>query len=289
MIKNVPQAIVGFNNRIGIGESMSNKYFGGENGTFKFAMNVVDNCRFENCEQLYVRKNSLQDMLQCKFQNCSFYNCSYISVGNETELNGCQIVNDSNSKYELFALSGKPSDNEIITNRLKIKDCKIEVKNNKPLIIDRGVRSLRHMVFDIENSQICTDINGVPFFSRDVVRDGESVIEFDDFIIRDSEIRNYVMSAMKGWSGLFSVVNSNVPIENGVITKETSFYNASFIKGDTKIHLDGVKIQPDFNSLPLGSPALTGHPATGTLYWQKGRPTWSNGFHWVDAVGNTIE
>ena len=96
VIKNVPQAIVGFNNRIGIGES-SNKYFGGENGTFKFAMNIVDNCRFENCEQLYVRKNSLQDMLKCKFQNCSFYNCSCISVGNETELEGCQIVNDNHS------------------------------------------------------------------------------------------------------------------------------------------------------------------------------------------------
>ena len=289
LIKNVSQAIVGYNNTIGIGE-MNEKYWGEESGTFAFAMNIVDNCRFDNCEKIYVLKNSTQDKLKCKFVNCSFYNCSYLSAGNETELIGCKFVTDIATNAELVTLFGHDYGKENLINRLLIKDCIIEINNNfKPFIVDRGSKSLRHLILTIDNSRIISNVTGLQFVSRNVSRDGESQIVFDDFTIKDSQINNYVLSILKGWSGSISVVNSSVPISDGIITRESSFYNASLRPGDTLIHIDGVSILPTFNSLPFNSSVLTGQPAVGTLFWINGKPTWSNGSHWVDANGAIVK
>lgn len=288
VIKNVTRAIVGFNNAIGIGEK-NNKFWGEENGTFNFAMNLIENCRFENCEQLYVRMNSFQDLLKCKFINCSFYNSSYISVGNETELIGCRFVTDNVPKYEQLALFGKEYAQGNIVNRLLLKDCIIDLNNNKPFIVDRGSRSLRNFTIDIDNSTIQTDSSASTFVSRNSSRDGDSRICFEEFVVKDSRISNCVLSILKGWSGYLSVANSNVPIDKGTISRETSFYKAALKEGDTQIHLDGVRVYPDYNSLPQNCPSLTGMPAEGTLYFQKGRPTWSNGSNWVDATGVIVK
>lgn len=287
VIKNVSQAIVGFNNEIGIDGSTKN-YWGEDNGTFDFAMNVIDNCRFENCNQVYVRRNSTQDRLKCKFINCSIYNSSYISVVNETEMIGCRINNDKQMEYELFTLFGKDASSRSEVNSLLIKDCIIGVNNNSNVfIMDRGVKALRHMNLAIDNSVISADKAGLGFWGRNTIRNGESLIEFDNFTIKDSRIDNYVLSIQKGWTGSISIINSTVPIVKGKITNETSFYNAS-LKGDSKIHLEGVKVQPDYNSLPLSSSVFSGQPASGTMFWQKGEPTWSNGTHWVDATGARV-
>ena len=267
VIKNVSQAIVGFNNEIGIGDT-TNKYWGEDYKTFKLAPNIVDNCRFENCGQVYVRKNSRQDQLKCKFINCTFYNSSYISIGKETELIGCNILTDKSMDYELFTLIGKDDAKGEVLNRFIIKDCVIEACNNaKPLIVDRGPSSLRRMGLEIDNSSISSSSAGLQFFSRNTLRDGDSHIVFEDFTIRDSRINNYTLSIHKGWAGKFSVVNSILPIEKGTITRDCSFYEATLKKGDTKIHIEGVKILPDYNCLPLSSPAITGMPAVGTMYW----------------------
>lgn len=289
VIKNVTQAIVGYNNAIGIGNKET-KYWGEDNGLFSFAKNVIENCRFENCDFLYVRKNGTQDRLRCRFSNCSFYNCSYLSVGNETELIGCQFVANQETKYEMLTLIGKEYGNENIVNRLRIRNCEFELNNySKPFIVDRGSKLLRHMVLEIDNTQIKVNGKNVTFVSRNTSRDGESQIVFDDFTIKDSRIINCVFSVLKGWSGSLSVVNSIVPIDKGVITRDVSFYNATLKKGDTQIHLDGVKVQPDYNSLPVNSSVFTGQPAVGTFYWQKGKPTWCNGSNWVDANGIIVQ
>ena len=66
------------------------------------------------------------------------------------------------------------------------------------------------------------------------------------------------------------------------------FNGGSLINGT--IILNGVKVFPNFNSLVDGNNTLiyTGMPAVGILYWQNGKPTWSNGTNWVDATGQTV-
>lgn len=284
VIKNVPRAIVGYNNGIGIKGIESRKYYGNDYAFFQFS-NIIENCRFDNCDQLYVRKNSLQDCIKCKFSNCSFSNSAYITVGKETEITGCQFVNDKETKYELFSIIGEEKD----VNRLLIKDCIIDIKNNsRPLMVDRGGISLRHFDFIISNSQIVTNGPEKPFLYRNTIRDGKSEISFDGFIIKDTKIDNYTLIIQEEWTGLFSVVNSNVPLEKGVIPRDVCFYDASFHKGDTRIHLDGVRINPDYNCLPLDSHVFAGQPAAGTFFFQNGIPTWSNGAKWVDAAGAVI-
>lgn len=56
------------------------------------------------------------------------------------------------------------------------------------------------------------------------------------------------------------------------------------------IALNSAKVFPDFNSLVDGNDTLTyiEMPSAGILYWQNGKPTWSNGTNWVDATGTVV-
>ena len=61
-----------------------------------------------------------------------------------------------------------------------------------------------------------------------------------------------------------------------------------FINGT--VDVTGATIYPNYNALIEGSKLVVqGIPAAGTLYFQKGKPTWSNGSTWVDANGQQIE
>ena len=61
-----------------------------------------------------------------------------------------------------------------------------------------------------------------------------------------------------------------------------------FVNGT--INVSGSSILPSYNSLVDKSGiVVTGMPAAGTYYFQKGRPTWSNGSVWVDANGHKVE
>ncbi len=61
-----------------------------------------------------------------------------------------------------------------------------------------------------------------------------------------------------------------------------------FINGT--VDVTGATIYPNYNALIEGSKLVVqGIPAAGTFYFQKGKPTWSNGSTWVDANGQQIE
>ena len=68
-----------------------------------------------------------------------------------------------------------------------------------------------------------------------------------------------------------------------IIGKGGGFVNGS-------INVSGASILPNYNSLIENEGLkVEGIPAVGTYYFQKGKPTWSNGYSWVDANGITIE
>lgn len=83
----------------------------------------------------------------------------------------------------------------------------------------------------------------------------------------------------------FDLDGQSIEIPENCILK---FNGGKIINGT--IALNGVKIFPDFNSLVDGNNMLTytEMPAAGTLYWQNGKPTWSNGSNWVDANGQIV-
>ena len=55
------------------------------------------------------------------------------------------------------------------------------------------------------------------------------------------------------------------------------------------LDVSGCAIYPNYNSLiDNKNLKVTGMPAAGTYYFQKGRPTWSNGSSWIDSSGNVI-
>lgn len=62
----------------------------------------------------------------------------------------------------------------------------------------------------------------------------------------------------------------------------------SFVNGT--INVSGSSILPSYNSLVDNKDiVVTGMPVIGTYYFQKGKPTWSNGSIWVDANGHKVE
>lgn len=84
----------------------------------------------------------------------------------------------------------------------------------------------------------------------------------------------------------FDLNNQFIEILNNCVLK---FNGGKIINGT--IVLNHVKVFSDFNSLVDGNDTLTytGMPAAGTLYWQNGKPTWSNGTNWVDATGQIVQ
>ena len=63
--------------------------------------------------------------------------------------------------------------------------------------------------------------------------------------------------------------------------------NGHIINGT--IDVTGSFIYPNFNALiDESNVVITGMPATGTMFFQNGKPTWSNGREWVDANGQII-
>lgn len=61
-----------------------------------------------------------------------------------------------------------------------------------------------------------------------------------------------------------------------------------FVNGT--INVSGSSILPSYNSLVDNTDiVVTGIPVAGTYYFQKGKPTWSNGSIWVDANGHKVE
>ena len=55
------------------------------------------------------------------------------------------------------------------------------------------------------------------------------------------------------------------------------------------VDVSGCIIYPNFNALISGANlTVVGMPVEGTYYYQKGKPTWSNGKEWVDSNGRVI-
>lgn len=64
--------------------------------------------------------------------------------------------------------------------------------------------------------------------------------------------------------------------------------NGQFINGT--INVTGSYIYPNFNALIKDSKVIVkGMPAVGTMFFQNGKPTWSNGKEWVDANGRVVD
>lgn len=83
----------------------------------------------------------------------------------------------------------------------------------------------------------------------------------------------------------FDLGGASVTIPSNCVLK----FNGGKITDGT-IALNDARIFPDFNSLVDNNSSLTytGMPAAGTMYWQNGQPTWSNGTNWVDASGTEV-
>lgn len=64
--------------------------------------------------------------------------------------------------------------------------------------------------------------------------------------------------------------------------------NGRFVNGE--IDVTGSVIFPSFNALIESADIVVrGMPGLGTMYFQRGRPTWSNGTAWVDASGRIVK
>lgn len=85
---------------------------------------------------------------------------------------------------------------------------------------------------------------------------------------------------------------------NGVLNleKKTLDLNNKILKLEKRggvingtLNINGAVIYPNYNSLIDGSNIIVkGIPAAGTIYFQKGKPTWSNGKAWVDSSGAVV-
>lgn len=85
-----------------------------------------------------------------------------------------------------------------------------------------------------------------------------------------------------------SAANKTIDLSNKTLYNNP---NVLAFRGGGTLNVSGTKIYPSFNTIMDGkSAALTvnGMPAAGTLYWQNGKPTWSNGTAWVDATGTQV-
>ena len=82
----------------------------------------------------------------------------------------------------------------------------------------------------------------------------------------------------------------------GVFFKSGSTVNAkrgkinvvSTSESTLSLSVSGITVLPDLNSLLGRNVTFSGMPAAGTMYWQNGQPTWSDGTNWVDATGTTV-
>lgn len=104
-----------------------------------------------------------------------------------------------------------------------------------------------------------------------------------------------------GTFSLTSFLGFNIIHNNGIsaggktieLSNKTLYNNPNVLafRGSGTLNVSGTKIYPSFNTIMDGKSAsltVNGMPAAGTLYWQNGKPTWSNGTAWVDATGTPV-
>ena len=128
------------------------------------------------------------------------------------------------------------------------------------------------------------------FHGRDVcVRDEYSI----DPSIKSIEIKeksDLVLAAANTEIGYTIKLSGDILIHttSHTLTSDTSIiFNGGKISGGN-VKLNGAKIYPNYNTLLDRVASTEQMPAEGTMYWQSGRPTWSNGTNWVDAAGTPV-
>lgn len=85
-------------------------------------------------------------------------------------------------------------------------------------------------------------------------------------------------------NGILNLKGKTLNLNN----KEIIIGKGGGLKNGT-IDVSGSSIYPNFNSLiECANIKVKGMPVKGTYYYQKGKPTWSNGTVWVDANGNEV-
>lgn len=75
-------------------------------------------------------------------------------------------------------------------------------------------------------------------------------------------------------------VNSILDLSNGKIINSA--------ETTVTINVNRRKILPDLNALLTGNINFSGIPTAGTLYWQNGKPTWSDGTKWIYSDGTPV-
>lgn len=134
---------------------------------------------------------------------------------------------------------------------------------------------------------------------EDITSDSKNLLKFKDRSADDGDGMGYViLRKNKAFAEQLTKENTIYEIRydfdlNGASVTVPSNCVLKFNGGkitDGTIALNGARIFPDFNSLVDNNSSLTytGMPDAGTMYWQNGQPTWSNGTNWVDASGTVV-
>jgi hypothetical protein len=260
--------------------------------------NII-NCIFENCQfvydQLYstIRTNAY-------FKDCFFYNCLRVNTGESFIADNCRFVRTKNSGVEGAFIEMKtwktfvdnnPSKKYLtpsITYNVKLilKNCSFDAGNSFAHLISSHLTDNKPMAVNVD--LLIEDCELLNFISSGDLMAGNEIIHFNSYIIKGSMAPSIKFRVQSNWTGKMSLVNSVVDAYYGdsyfQTSKDLIVRDANICDG--KLSLTGVYVHPSYNYIPIL--LFKDMPKEGTLYWQDGKPSWSNGTYWVDATGKPL-
>ena len=259
----------------------------------------VNNCVFENCHIIYDQLYSTI-RTSANFNDCLFYNCLRFNTGEAFMAENCKFIRTEKSGIKGAFIETKvwkcykdnnPSKKHLTPNtsysiKLVLKDCVFDAGGNTAHLISSHLTDYNPLAVDVdlsvENCEIKNVSSGGLFIS------GDEGINFKSIIIKNTSAQDLKFRVQPKWTGIISLINSALVVSDGknssLISKELIFRNATFDSG--KINLNDIFVTPSYNYIPES--IFKGMPKAGTLYWQSGKPSWSNGSKWVDYSGKPI-